>query len=372
MTESGPAPAMDAPAADPWAALVGQAEATRRLTAAVKSPVHAYLFVGPAGVGKREAAGIFAGEIFAAADPTGAPRHRRLAADLIHPDAVVFAPSGNVLRLGGRNDPGEIPAIIKEASRSPTEGAHKVVIVEEFQSADPPASSALLKLVEEPPQSTIFVLLASDVPPHQVTIESRCTRVDFPAVPPDAIAEALVVEGLVDAERAPVVAAAANGNMDRARVLVLDERLAARRDAWWSVPDRLDGTGAAVGAMVEELRGMIEDASAAKVARHDTEREALEEREERLGTRGSGRRDMETRHKRELRQFRTEELRFGLATLAARYRDMILSGDPRTGPLDAVDHLRQASDALIRNPNEALLLQALFVKLPGTFVVSPE
>ena len=46
---------------------------------------HAYLFVGPAGVGKREAAGIFAGELFAAADPAGAERHRRLAADLLHP-----------------------------------------------------------------------------------------------------------------------------------------------------------------------------------------------------------------------------------------------------------------------------------------------
>lgn len=350
--------------ADPWSAVVGQPDAVRRLEAASHHPVHAYLFVGPPGAGKRRAAGVFGGEVLAAGDPDGAPRHRKLAAGLIHPDIVVFEPSGNALRLGSSTDPGEIPAIIKEASRSPTEGTRKIVVVDQFQTAEAGASSALLKLVEEPPESTIFVLLATDVPPHQITIESRCTRVDFAALAADDIARALVAEGLTDPDRAAMVASAANGDLSRARVLVLDERLAARRDAWWSVPDRLDGTGAAAGALVEELRTMIDDASTARVARHDEELAALEAREEQLGTRGSGRREMETRHRRELRQYRTDELRFGLATLARRYHAAIAGGDPRQGPLDAVDRIRRAAEALIRNPNEALLLQALFVRLP--------
>lgn len=349
---------------DPWAVVVGQRDATRRLTAASTSPVHAYLFVGPSGSGKLQTAGVFGGEILAAADPAGAARHRRLASGLIHPDIVVFAPSGNSLRVGRRDDPGEIPAIIKEASRSPTEGTRKIVVVDQFQTAEPTASSALLKLVEEPPESTIFVLLATDVPPHQATIESRCTRIDFSMVSADDIAAALVAEKVADAERAAIVAAAANGDLSRARVLVLDDRLSARRDAWWSVPDRLDGSGAAAGALVEELRMLIDDAAAARVVRHEEEAAALDEREERLGTRGSGRREMETRHKRELRQYRTDEIRFGLATLARRYREVIAGGDPRLGPLDAVDRIRSAAEALIRNPNESLLLQALFVRLP--------
>lgn len=354
----------DASVNDPWAAVVGQPDAARRLALASDQPVHAYMFVGPRGAGKRQAAGVFGGEVLAAADPEGADRHRRLAAGLIHPDIVIFAPSGNALRLGSSTDPGEIPAIIKEASRSPTEGTRKIVVVDQFQTAEAAASSALLKLVEEPPDSTIFVLLATDVPPHQITIESRCTRVDFAALSAADIAAVLVDEELADAERAEVVAAAANGDLSRARVLVLDDRLAARRDAWWSVPDRLDGTGAAAAAMVEELRMMIDDAATARVARHREELVVLEEREERLGARGSGRREMETRHKRELRQYRTDEVRFGLATLARRYRETIASGDPRQGPLDAVDRIRDTAEALIRNPTETLLLQALFVRLP--------
>ncbi len=348
---------------EPWESLVGQTEAARRLRAAVSSPVHAYLFVGPRGVGKRQAAQIFAGELLADADPDGAGRHRRLAQKLTHADVVVFAPSGNNLRLGSRSDPGEIPAIISEATRSPTEGTRKVVIVEEFQSADPPASSALLKLVEEPPQTTIFVLLASDVPPHQATIESRCLRLDFLPVSAEAIAEALVAEDLADTEKAKVVAAAANGSVDRARLLVLDERLAFRRDAWWSVPDRLNGSGAAVATVVEELRGLIDDAAEVKVAQHQRELEELNQREEQLGTRGSGRRTVEAQQRRELRQFRTEELRFGFATLAARYRELVVAELGGEDAIGAVEPLRHSTDALIRNPNETLLLQALLLKL---------
>lgn len=349
---------------DPWLAVVGQPDAVRRLAAAAANPVHAYLFVGPTGAGKRRAAAVFGGEILAAAAPDRAERHRRLAADDKHPDVVVIAPRGTMLRKGTDADPGEVSEIIREATRSPIEGTRKVVVIDQFQTAEAVPSNMLLKLVEEPPASTIFVLLATDVPPHQITIESRCTRVDFGALSADDIAAALVAEGLADVERAAVVAGAANGDLARARVLVLDERLAGRRDAWWSVPDRLDGTGAAVGALVEELRTLIDDASAARVARHAEEIAALEEREEQLGTRGSGRREMEARHKRELRQFRTDEVRFGLATLARRYRETVASGDPRQGPLDAVDRIRAAADALVRNPNEALLLQALFVRLP--------
>lgn len=351
-------------AADPWSAVVGQPDAVHRLRAAVANPVHAYLFVGPAGSGKRQAAGVFGGEVLAAADPGGADRHRRLSRELIHPDIVVIGPRGNALRKGTPAAPGEVHEIIREATRSPVEGSRKIVVVDQFHTAEAVPANMLLKLIEEPPSSTIFVLLASDVPPHQVTIASRCTRVDFAAVAADAIAGALVDEGLADPERAAVVAAAANGDLTRARVLVLDDRLAGRRDAWWSVPDRLDGTGAAAGALVEELRGMIDDAADALVARHAEELAALDEREEQLGSRGSGRPEVEARHRRELRKYRTAEVRFGLATLARRYREAIAAGDTRQGLLDAVDRIRAAADALVRNPVEALLLQALFVRLP--------
>ena len=342
-----------------WETVIGQSAAVGRLRAAVEAPVHAYIFVGPSGAGKRRAANVFAGELLAAAHPEGADRHRRLAALEHHPDIHVLDPSGNSLRREEEAKP-----LIIQASRSPVEGNRKVLIVNRFHSATPVAAASLLKTIEEPPATTIFVLLADDVPPEHATIESRCTRVDFSPVPTEAIEAALVAEELTDAAQASVVAAAASGSMERARVLAIDDCLVARRDAWWSIPDRLDGTGAAVAVLVEEVRQLIDDAGKAKTQMHAVELEELDEREERLGTRGSGRRDMEARHRREFRQFRTEELRFGLSTLAGRYREVVVAGDERQGVLDASTRLGAAAEALVRNPNEALLLQALLLKLP--------
>ena len=353
---------------DPWSLVVGQPRAVAALTAAVESTVHAYLLVGPPGSGKRAAAASFAGELIVAADeravvdPSRAARHRSLAARDEHPDMFVLSPAGNSLR---REE--EVSQLIVEASRTPVEGTRKVLVVDRFHTATPAAAAALLKPVEEPAASMVWVLLAEQVLPEHVTIASRCTRVDFGPVPDDQVVAVLAAEGLATGERAGFVAAAAAGNLHRARVLAADERVAARREAWWTVPDQLDGNGATVAQIVAGLRAMIDDAAATLTERHRAEIAALDEREEQFGVRGSGRRDIEARHRREHRQFRTDEIRFGLATLGARYRDQVASqpapaADRRA--FKAIDRLRATAESLIRSPNEALALQALLLDLP--------
>ena len=349
-------------ASDPWAAVVGQPRAVAALAAAAAAPVHAYLLVGPRGSGKRAAAAAFAGELVAAADPAPDPqrtaRHRRLAAAEQHPDIFVMSPAGNSLRRAE-----EVSQLIVEASRTPVEGARKVLVVDRFHTATAAAAAALLKPVEEPAASVVWVLLAEQVPGEHVTIASRCNRVDFGPVPDDQVAEVLVAEGLATTERAEVVAAAAAGNLARARVLAGDERVAARRETWWGIPDRLDGAGATVALVVAELRAMIDDAAVALTERHKAEIAALDEREERFGVRGSGRRDIEAQHRREHRQFRTDEIRFGLATLTTRYRAELDAALDRPA-VAALDRLRATAESLIRSPNEALALQALLLDLP--------
>jgi len=356
-------------AADPWSAVAGQPQAVAALAAAVPSSVHAYLLVGPRGSGKRVAAAAFAGELMVAADghpgadPRRDGRHRRLASREEHPDIFVLSPTGASLRRAE-----EVSQLIVEASRTPVEGSRKVLVVDRFHTATPAAAAALLKPVEEPDSSVVWVLLAEQVLPEHVTIASRCFRVDFGPVPDDVIAAVLVSEGLVASDRADLVAAVAAGNLHRARVLATDERVAARREAWWNAPDGLDGAGAAVALLVAELRAMIDEAGEALTERHKVETAALEERERQFGVRGSGRSAIEARHKREHRHFRTDEIRFGLATLAARYRSELASDshDPVSDrrAMRAVDRLRATAETLIRSPNEALALQALFLDLP--------
>lgn len=342
---------------DPWATVAGQAGAVARLRAAVDTPVHAYLFVGPHGVGKRAAAGVFAGELLAAADSGGGERHRGLAARFAHPDVRVVSPTGSQFRVD------ESRELVTAAMRSPVEGSRKIVIADRFHDANAAAMPPLLKVAEEPPASTIFIFLADKLEPEHITVASRCTRIDFAPLSVDHLAGVLAEEG-VAADVSARSAAAAGGSLERARVLATDERLMVRHDAWRSIPDRLDGTGSAIAVLVEEVRGLIDDAMTPLTHVHDEEMETLAEREEQYGTRGSGRADLEAHHKRVVRSFRNDELRFGLATLAGRYREQIAEGNQRAGPLDAIDRLRRTAEALERNPNEALLLQALLLDLP--------
>jgi DNA polymerase-3 subunit delta' len=255
---------------------------------------------------------------------------------------------------------------VRLASLTPVEGQRKVLVLDEFHLLAEAAAAILLKTVEEPPPSTIFVILADDVPPELVTIASRCARIEFRPVPHDVVVAVLEQEGHpLDAAR--LAADGAAGNLDRARVLAADPMAAARRDAFRHVAGRLDGAGATVAATVDELLGLIDASLEPLKQRQAAETTELDERAAQLGERRSDRKEMDDRHRRELRRYRTDELRAGLVTLAASYRDRLATGtmpDPADG-LAAVALVAEAIEAMERNPNERLLLEALLLRLPG-------
>ncbi len=182
-----------------WDAVPGQPEAVARLQAAVANPVHAYLFVGPEGAGKRAALRAFAGDLFArAVDSDQADRQRRLAEAEHHPDLVIIEPEGAIFRGGRPTSDGETEAsaVIREAHRSPVEAPLKIVAADAFHTANDSAVGALLKTIEEPPGRTLVVLLAESVPPGQSAIASRCVQIDFHAIDPLALQAHLESEGM--------------------------------------------------------------------------------------------------------------------------------------------------------------------------------
>lgn len=342
---------------DVFDSVVGQPGVVAQLRAAVAAPVHAYLLVGPEGAGARAAAAAFSAALLCAQGGDGTCRDCRLALAGEHPDALTYQPEGAFLRVGDAEE------IVRLALRSPTEGARKVLVLTELHRIQH-AGPALLKTIEEPPPSTVFVCLADHVPPELVTIASRCVRIDVPPLPPRVIEEALVGEGH-DPRVAATAAVSAVGSLTRARLLAADPAIAARREAWRQVPARLDGTGAAVAVVVEELQALVQEAAAPLLARQQEQVVELEERIAAYGARGSGKKQLEDQHKREQRRHRAEELRFGLATLAAAYRDALAGGAADAGGLVAgLQAIDAAAEALGRNPNETLLLQSLLLRLP--------
>lgn len=338
--------------------LVGQARAVAHLRAAVAAPVHAYLLVGPPGSGKGRAARAFAAALLCPDGGCGECDVCVRVTAQVHPDLVVVEREGASITVAQARE------IQRLALRTPNERPRKVLVLTDFHLVRE-AAATLLKVVEEPPASTVFLILATHVPPELVTIASRCVRVDFAALGVAELTAALTAEG-ADPAIAVEAAGAAGGRLDRARLLANDPGFSTRRAAWQAVPHRLDGTGAAVSVLAAELVDLLSDAAVGPLqARQAAERSALEERVERSGERGSGRKDLADRHKRELRRLRTDELRFGLAVLSGAYRDALVAGavDARACT-EAVDALREAAENLARNPSEVLMLQALLLRLP--------
>lgn len=341
-----------------WSSVVGQHDAVERLERAAADPVHAYLFVGPAGSTKKEAARAFAALLIGGVDDA-----TRRDAELVlrgeHPDVK------EVSRVGPSISFDQAREIVRTASLAPSEGDRKVMILDEFHLLRPEGAALLLKTIEEPPASTTFLILADFVPQDLITISSRCARIDFRSVDEQHIADQLVSEG-VDPDSAAEAAAAAGGNVDRARVLGADPELAARRRAFAEVPRQLDGTGATALKLVDDLMARIEAAAAPLTDRHASEVEVLDARIKQYGERGSGKKALEDRHKRELRRHRTDELLAGLTVIAGAYRDALLAGEMSRpdAAADAVRHIHAAMEVLERNPNETLLLQSLLWSLP--------
>ncbi len=353
-----------------FADVPGQGRAVAALTAAARRPVHAYLLTGPAGTGKAAAARSFAAMLLCPDGGDGTCDTCRRVLGGGHPDVVTVEREGAFITVEAARE------VSRLAARSPVEGNRKVLVLQDFHLVRE-AGPALLKTIEEPPASTVFVVLAEHVPPELNTIASRCVRVDFAPLAPSTVIEALVADGATPA-LAVELAAAAGGRLDRARMLAADPEFELRRQAWLSVPSRLDGRGHAAATLADELIGLLDRSVAPLRARQDQEMAQLAARNARAlevngkvgrGARGglkAGVREMEDRHKREMRRQRTDELRTGLAILAGVYRDTLGAATSPAAQRASVDSVRLITDlgaALASNPGELLAVQALMARL---------
>jgi DNA polymerase III subunit delta' len=358
-----------------FSSVVGQEAAVRALWAAVRRPVHAYLLVGPAGTGKRAAAVDFAAALLCPQGGDGTCESCRRVRDEVHPDVEIVEREGASIGIDAARH------ISRLAARSPVEADRKVLILTDFHLVKD-AGPALLKTVEEPPASAVFVILAEHVPPELVTIASRCVRIDFRPLSPDEVVAALVDDGVAQ-ERAVELAGAAGGRLDRARLLASDPEFERRQKAWLEVPRRLDGHGATAARLADELLALLEGSVAPLRARHENEAADLEEQNARnLEVNGkvgrnrggvrTGLKELEERQRREVRRQRTDELRAGLATLAGGYRDRIAAAAASesgaserqiVAGLEAVGLIQAQAEALEFYPGELLQLQALLSRL---------
>ncbi len=197
--------------------------ALRGLIAAGKLP-HALLFEGEDGLGKFTLAGIVAAAVVCVGDdpPCGSCSGCHLAAVGSHPDIEVVEPDGKTIRVD------TVREVIKRSVLMPNQAPRRVFIFRRAELLNEESQNALLKTLEEPPDTAVFILLASSASALLDTVVSRC--VVFSLEPPETAEATAALEKLGfsgdDAENALL---RTGGNIGRAAALLgePDEKLPA-------------------------------------------------------------------------------------------------------------------------------------------------
>ena len=110
----------------------------------------------------------------------------------------------------------EAEAVVKKLKLKSYEGGFKVMIIWMAEKMNIAAANKLLKLIEEPPEKTVFLLITENEEQIINTIKSRCQALHFPALSEQDIANALVVNHQVDDNKAANIAHQAEGNFNKA------------------------------------------------------------------------------------------------------------------------------------------------------------
>lgn len=233
--------------------IINQKKPIRILTTLLKNGTlpHAFLFTGTEGVGKQATAIALAmacncqrkntgtkaahqsdpnfdsppaNSDVTSIDACGVCKSCKKIASGKHADIIRIQPSGSFIKIA------QIRELVHTLSMKPYEAKIRVVIVTDAEAMNEAASNALLKILEEPPQRTILVLIATRKSGLLPTIVSRCQQVAFSPIAKENIVHLLRKEHVLSDEAAGIIAAMANGSYSRAQVMARGNWL--RRRKW--------------------------------------------------------------------------------------------------------------------------------------------
>jgi len=129
-----------------------------------------------------------------------------------HPDILSISPAGTIIRIA------QVRALCESLSMKPYEARRRFVIISDAQTMNPEAGNAILKLLEEPPDRTIFILIATQASTLLPTIASRCQHVHFNPVPRKELQRLLLEKENLPPDEAAVIAVLAGGDYAKALV----------------------------------------------------------------------------------------------------------------------------------------------------------
>jgi len=212
--------------------LVGQSEVVERLKSATSAAtsgsttqemVHSWLFVGPAGSGRSNAAVAFAAALVCSQSGCGTCRDCQTVLTGTHIDVERFNPTGLSIKAE------EVRELIARSAWSPSVGPWRIVIIEDADRLTETAANALLKTIEEPETHTLWFLCAPTLSDVSITIRSRCRHLQLRTPSKTSVEEFLLTNTSVDSKTAAFAARVSQGHIGRARFIATNQEAQTRR-----------------------------------------------------------------------------------------------------------------------------------------------
>ena len=213
--------------ADVFSQIFGQPRVREFLRASVASDrvTHAYLFTGPAGSNKTQAAYALASALICKDNGCGGCDECSKIARRKHPDVRYYAPEG-----AGGYLVEQIREIVSDTSLAPIQATRKVYILDRVDLLGTSAANAFLKTLEEPPDDVVIILLGRTRESVLPTIVSRCSVVPFRHIPATEAADILAQRTGASFEQARIAIEACGGSITRGiEFMKSNERLSFRR-----------------------------------------------------------------------------------------------------------------------------------------------
>jgi DNA polymerase-3 subunit delta' len=239
---------------------------------------HSWLFTGPAGSGRSNAAIAFAAGLLCEKGGCGTCINCTTTIDGSHADIELVRTEGLSIKVD------EVRELITRTSWSPSVGNYRVVVIEDADRLTESAANALLKVIEEPGARTVWLLCAPTLTDVIPTIRSRCRHLTLRTPSIKAVTQLLVDRDGIDPKMAEFAANAAQGHIGRAKYLATNDEARKTREKILSIRFTVKDLASAF----EAANKLVELAKSQALAESEVRDEAeLAKLKESYGTTGS-------------------------------------------------------------------------------------
>lgn len=191
---------------------------------------HSWLFTGPPGSGRSNAAVAFAAALLCEKGGCDVCTNCLTVNDGSHADIELIRTEGLSIKVD------EVRELITRTSWSPSVGNYRVVVIEDADRLTESAANALLKVIEEPGARTVWLLCAPTLTDVLPTIRSRCRHLTLRTPSVDAVTKLLIERDGIEPKMAKFAASAAQGHIGRAKYLATNEEARKTREKILNIP----------------------------------------------------------------------------------------------------------------------------------------